>query len=103
MDTAEQAERSKQQHVVRKQQLLVLCSPADTNRFIAADVSKNLPGSYYHVRKPETGQLQMTFMEWFDSYRSWNHSRLLLQVGGAGGMQHKCSSGPFVSAWQCTT
>lgn len=69
-----------------KQQLLVLCSPADTNRFIAADLHKNMPGSYYHIRKPETTQLQMTFGDWCDSWRSWNTSRLLLQVRGPASM-----------------
>jgi hypothetical protein len=64
-------------------QLPVLCSPASSNRFIIADVSKNFPGSYYHVRKPETNILQMTFQAWLACWQSWTqkHNRLLLQVG----------------------
>jgi hypothetical protein len=58
----------------------VLCSPAGSNRFIAADASKNLPGSYYHVRKPETSVLQMTFDDWMGCWQAWSTNRLLLQV-----------------------
>ena len=35
-------------------ELAVLCSPAATNKFMACDGAKNLVGSYYHVRVPET-------------------------------------------------
>jgi hypothetical protein len=62
-------------------QLHVLCSPGDHNRFISADTSKNIPGSYYHVRKPETSTVQMTFTDWLDCWQSWTTNRLLLQVG----------------------
>lgn len=64
-------------------QLPVLCSPASSNRFITADGSKNIPGSYYHVRKLETSTLQMTFRAWLDCWQSWTQAqnRLLLQVG----------------------
>lgn len=61
-------------------QVSVLCSPAGSNRFIAADCNKNLPGSYYHVRKPETSVLQMTFDDWLDCWQAWSTNRLLLQV-----------------------
>jgi hypothetical protein len=61
-------------------QVSVLCSPAGSNRFIAADASKNLPGSYYHVRKPETSVLQMTFDDWMGCWQAWSTNRLLLQV-----------------------
>jgi hypothetical protein len=61
-------------------QVSVLCSPAESNRFIAADSSKNLPGSYYHVRKPETSVLQMTFDDWLGCWQAWSTNRLLLQV-----------------------
>lgn len=62
-------------------QLPVLCSPADHNRFMSADASKNIPGSYYHVRKPETSTVQLTFTDWLDCWQSWTTNRLLLQVG----------------------
>lgn len=62
-------------------QLPVLCSPAESNRFISTDISKNIPGSYYHVRKPETSTVQMTFTDWLDCWQSWTTNRLLLQVG----------------------
>eukprot|EP00775_Hariotina_reticulata_P005203 gene5203-5441_t len=45
-----------------------------------ADKTKNLPGSYYHLRKPETSVLHMSFQDWLHSWQSWNNSRLLLQV-----------------------
>ncbi|KAF6255410.1 hypothetical protein COO60DRAFT_1661632 [Scenedesmus sp. NREL 46B-D3] len=61
-------------------EVVVLCSPADTNRFMAADLSKNQPGSYYHLRKPETTQLAMSFPDWLAAWQSWQQSRLLLQV-----------------------
>jgi hypothetical protein len=44
-------------------------------------VSKNQPGSYYHLRKPETSTLAMSFPDWLAAWQSWQHSRLLLQVG----------------------
>jgi hypothetical protein len=61
-------------------QLPVLCSPGDYNRFMSADASKNLLGSYYHVRKPEASTVQMTFTHWLDCWQSWTTNRLLLQV-----------------------
>lgn len=48
------------------------------------DLSKNAPGSYYHLRKPETTRLAMTFSNWLAAWQSWTHSRLLLQVGPGG-------------------
>jgi hypothetical protein len=65
----------------QQQQLTVLCSPASRNRFILPDASKNLPGSYYHLRKPETSTLSMSFSEWRESWQTWGQqSRLLLAV-----------------------
>jgi hypothetical protein len=46
-----------------------------------ADLSKNQLGSYYHLRKPETSALAMSFAEWLAAWQRWQHSRLLLQVG----------------------
>jgi hypothetical protein len=47
-----------------------------------ADHSKNQPGSYYHLRKPETTTLAMSFSDWLAAWQAWQHSRLLLQVRG---------------------
>lgn len=72
------AESTQGQH--QKPTIPVLCSPSDTNRFMAADMSKNLPGSYYHLRKPETSVLPMAVGDWLDAWQAWDNSRLLLQV-----------------------
>lgn len=76
-----------------QQQITVLCSPAETNRFMQADLSRNLPGRYYHIRKPETAELYMTFQEWCDSWKTWNSSRILLQVSS----WRRCSRMDIVS------
>lgn len=60
--------------------LRLLCSQAGVNRFVDFEESKNIPGSYYHVRVPQTRALSMSFDAWLGSWRSWQTSRLLLQV-----------------------
>lgn len=79
-----------QQQAAAAQDLLlpVLCSPAEANRFLRADASKNTPGCYYHVRKPETSTVQLTFNDWLQCWQSWTTNRLLLQVGLGCGRFH---------------
>lgn len=72
---SQQQPPSQQQH-----QLTVLCSPATTNRFIYCDVTRNFPGGYYHIRKPETSVLTMSVEEWLQCWNTWQHTKLLLQV-----------------------
>lgn len=61
-------------------QVTVLCSPAASNRFVVSDASKNMPGSYYHLRKPETSSLSMSFTQWLGCWQTWQQSKLLLMV-----------------------
>lgn len=79
-----------QQQAPGAQDLLlpVLCSPAEANRFLRADASKNTPGCYYHVRKPETSTVQLTFNDWLQCWQSWTANTLLLQVGLGCGRCH---------------
>lgn len=88
------------------QLLPVLCSPAEANRFLRVDASKNTPGCYYHVRKPETSTVQLTFNEWLQCWQSWTTNRLLLQVGLGCGRCHSnkqamCNSPSVV--WTAST
>ncbi len=60
--------------------LSVLCSTESTNRFIEPDTSKNLLGSYYHIRKPETSILHMSFPEYVQRSAVEQQHRLLLRA-----------------------
>jgi hypothetical protein len=60
--------------------LLTFTAPTPHPPAHHADLAKNQPGSYYHLRKPETSQLAMSFPDWLAAWQSWKHSRLLLQV-----------------------
>lgn len=71
-------------------QLPVLCSPAASNRFIEAEASKNAPGSYYYVRKPETSVMQMSFVEWLSCWQNWTNNMLLLKVRRPEGLADCC-------------
>jgi len=78
--TQQSAAQQGQQLGKAELQLPVLCSPAASNRFVEVEASKNAPGSYYHVRKPETSVMQMSFLEWLSCWQSWTNNRLLLKV-----------------------
>jgi hypothetical protein len=60
----------------------VLSSPARSARFMRCDAPKNLPGSYYEVRRPEReGRLLcMPLGEWRRCWRRWSANKLLLKV-----------------------
>jgi len=73
-------------------QITVLCSEAKHNRFIECDSLKNIYGSLYHVREPETQKLEMTLPEFVQCATTWKDRRIFTRiplfkskVGGNGG------------------
>ena len=66
------------------QPLTVLCSDSRRCRFVEYDDLKNVYGSYYHVREPETQRLEMTFPEFVQCTQRWQSRRLLLKVRRPG-------------------
>ncbi|GAB4818813.1 hypothetical protein N2152v2_005859 [Parachlorella kessleri] len=60
--------------------LTVLCSDARRCRFMEYEELKNVYGSYYHVREPETQRLEMTFPEFVQCTQRWQSRRLLLKA-----------------------
>ena len=59
----------------------MLCSTAAKSRFIAHDAERNLHGSCYHVREPETQRMDMPVHEFVECARTWASRRLFLKVG----------------------
>lgn len=51
--------------------LTVLCSSQNKNRFIECDDSKNVFGSYHHVREPESQRLSMPLHEFAQCAQRW--------------------------------
>lgn len=58
----------------------VLVSDAEKHRFFHFDGLKNLYGSIYHVREPETIRMNMSCEEYADCARKWNEKRPRLSV-----------------------
>lgn len=58
----------------------VFCSAQQHNLFIETDTDINVFGSYYHIREPQTQQLQMTFAEYADCAKSWTAKKVLFKV-----------------------
>lgn len=61
---------------------------AKPGRVLVCDTSKNVHGSHYHVREPETSTLNLSPTEFVGCARKWKTKLLALQVGrmaGAGG------------------
>lgn len=58
----------------------VLCSTQKHNSFIETDTAKNVFGSYYHVREPQTQELQMTFAEYAECAQKWTTRTVLFKV-----------------------
>ena len=64
----------------KEQEWNVFCSDARRNAFLIGDLSRNVYGSHYHVREPETQRLTMTFPGFAQSLLAWQTRKLLLQV-----------------------
>jgi hypothetical protein len=62
------------------QQPVVLSSPPTSNVFLEADAAKNLAGSYYHVRRPETGRLHLAAAEALQCSSTWSKTKLYAKV-----------------------
>lgn len=58
----------------------VMCSEPKRNRFIKADPIKNIYGSMYHVREPETRLLAMTISELIDCASTWTQRRVYASI-----------------------
>jgi hypothetical protein len=59
----------------------VRCSSAEKDRFIVGQPGKNVYGSSYHVREPETRTIAMTFPDFVECLQKWKASeKVFLQV-----------------------
>ena len=58
----------------------VLCSAQKHNLFIETDLDKNVFGSYYHIREPQTQQLHMTFAEYAQCATTWTTKKVMFKV-----------------------
>lgn len=75
------------------QLLPVLCTDSERHRFLVCSHTKNVFGSDYHVRVPESRSLSMPIAEIRHCVRTWTASRLLLQVSGATGNTSRSTTG----------
>jgi len=57
-----------------------LVSAADKNRFISYSEGKNVFGSYYHVREPETERMPTSLREFVQCARTWTTRRIFLKA-----------------------
>ena len=59
----------------------VSCSSAEKDRFFLGQPAKNVYGSGYHVREPETRTIQMTFADFTECLLKWHASeKVFLKV-----------------------
>lgn len=58
----------------------VLCSLQKHNAFIDTATGKNIFGSYYHVREPQTQKLLMTFGEYAQCAKQWTSKKVMFKV-----------------------
>ena len=58
----------------------VLCSDHNRNAFIRCIDRNNIFGSYYHIREPETQQLQMQFYDYAECAAKWESKTALFNV-----------------------
>ena len=58
----------------------VLCSSQTHNCFTSTDMDKNTFGSYYHIREPQTRNLQMSFKEYAQCAKHWTINKVLFKV-----------------------
>ncbi len=56
-----------------------LVCPSDKHRFIECDESKNIFGSDYYVKEPETQSLDCTFSEFVQCARAWKHKSIYFE------------------------
>lgn len=58
----------------------VLCSEAQKNRFFEFDNEKNIYGTGYYVREPETERIKMNYCDFVESSHAWKTRTLLFSV-----------------------
>jgi hypothetical protein len=64
----------------KHQDFPALCSATNRNRFIECNAAKNVYGSMYHVREPETQLLHMSFPEFVNCAERWKMRNIFLKV-----------------------
>lgn len=55
-------------------------SSGKKNRFILGDLSKNIYGTNYHVREPETRAMSLTMPDFQECFTKWTTERVFLKV-----------------------
>ncbi len=63
-----------------KEPLAVLCSASGLNRFLECDDGKNVFGSHYYVREPESQRLSMPLHEFAQCAARWQTRQVYLKV-----------------------
>jgi hypothetical protein len=65
---------------VRRTKLVVLSSEEKSSAYLEHDESRNVFGSFYHVREPATQRLPMRFCEFADCLGSWKTRKAFVRV-----------------------
>ncbi|DBA69067.1 TPA: hypothetical protein ACH3X2_013228 [Trebouxia sp. C0005] len=78
----------------------VLCSLQKHNAFIDTATGKNIFGSYYHVREPQTQKLLMTFGEYAQCAKQWTSKKVMFKntIMKANGQQQIPSPLPHLAS-----
>ena len=61
-----------------KQWACAVC-PSSKHKFVMCDNSKNIHGSYYHIREPEVEIIRCTFKDFTSCARGWRQKSILFQ------------------------
>ncbi|KAK9814645.1 hypothetical protein WJX72_009229 [[Myrmecia] bisecta] len=72
----------------------ILCSKGTRHAFLEYDASKNIYGSEYHVREPETQRLEMGFWEFAQCARNWTTRKVFFK----NTVMQQCKSGAVPAA-----
>lgn len=76
----------------------VLCSDHNRNAFVRCIARNNIFGSYYHIREPETQQLQMQFCDFAACAAKWKSKTALFDVST---LVLSCFIGDHLPTWSC--
>ncbi|KAL0039566.1 hypothetical protein WJX77_002084 [Trebouxia sp. C0004] len=78
----------------------ILCSLQKHNAFIETATGKNIFGSYYHVREPQTLKLSMTFGEYTQCAKQWSSKGIMFKntIMKANGQQQIPSPLPHLAS-----
>ena len=75
-------ENGEERRTTPASRLNISCSMDKNNRFYSLDASKNIYGSFYHVREPENVSLEnvTSFSDFYDCVCNWSHKHVCLET-----------------------